>query len=172
MKVYKLVVCAMCIALGVILPVAFHGIQNAGNIFLPMHIPVLLCGLLIGGEYGLICGVLTPILSSVVSGMPPAAILPSMICELAVYGLTAGLCMKYIRLKNDTATTYAALIIAMLSGRLVSGIAKALIFNAGSYTMQAFITAGFVTAFPGIVIQLILLPLVAAAVRKAHVFRK
>ena len=85
--VKNLVTAAMCVALGIILPMAFHTIQNAGSIFLPMHIPVLICGLACGWQYGLLCGVLTPLLSSLLTGMPPAAILPAMLCELAVYGL-------------------------------------------------------------------------------------
>lgn len=95
-QVKKLVMAAMCVALGIILPMAFHTIQNAGSIFLPMHIPVLICGLLCGWQYGLICGFLTPVLSSFFTGMPPAAILPAMACELAVYGVLTGICIKFI----------------------------------------------------------------------------
>ncbi|HBN82057.1 MAG TPA: ECF transporter S component, partial [Ruminococcaceae bacterium] len=79
----KLTAAGMCIALGIVLPIAFHAIPNAGSILLPMHIPVLLCGLLCGWPYGLACGVLSPLLSSLLTGMPPAAYLPSMVCELA-----------------------------------------------------------------------------------------
>ena len=91
----KLVSCALCIALGVLLPMAFHVIPNAGSVFLPMHIPVLICGLFCGWPYGLACGILTPFISSVTTGMPPAMMLPQMMVELAVYGLVAGLCEKY-----------------------------------------------------------------------------
>ena len=59
----KLVSCALCIAIGVLLPMAFHVIPNAGSIFLPMHIPVLICGLFCGAPYGLACGMITPFLS-------------------------------------------------------------------------------------------------------------
>ena len=95
-QVKKLVMAAMCVALGIVLPMAFHTIQNAGSIFLPMHIPVLICGLLCGWQYGLICGILAPVLSSLFTGMPPAAILPAMLCELAVYGFDYGdLCVRH-----------------------------------------------------------------------------
>lgn len=90
----KLVSCALCIAIGVLLPMAFHVIPNAGSIFLPMHIPVLICGLFCGAPYGLACGIITPFLSSMTTGMPPAMILPQMMIELAVYGLVTGLCLK------------------------------------------------------------------------------
>ena len=89
-NVKKLVIAALCVAIGVALPQAFHAIPQAGQIFLPMHLPVLLCGLLCGPLYGLLCGAVTPALSSLITGMPGAAVLPSMICELAVYGLVAG----------------------------------------------------------------------------------
>ena len=70
----NLAFCALCIALCVVLPMAFHAIANAGMIFLPMHIPVLLCGLACGWPYGLICGVLGPLLSGVLTGMPGPAV--------------------------------------------------------------------------------------------------
>lgn len=90
----KLVSSALCIAIGVLLPMAFHVIPNGGSVFLPMHIPVLICGLFCGAPYGLACGIITPFLSSMTTGMPPAMILPQMMIELAVYGLVTGLCEK------------------------------------------------------------------------------
>ena len=96
----KLVSCALCIAIGVLLPMAFHVIPNGGSIFLPMHIPVLICGLFCGAPYGLACGIITPFLSSMTTGMPPAMILPQMMIELAVYGLVTGLCEKHINFKT------------------------------------------------------------------------
>ena len=86
----QLVLAALCVALGVVLPVAFHSIPNAGSVLLPMHIPVLLCGLVCGPVYGLLSGILTPLLSSMITGMPPMAYLPGMLCELSAYGLAAG----------------------------------------------------------------------------------
>ena len=87
----RLVMSALCVALGLVLPLAFHAVPNAGQVFLPMHIPVLLCGLICGPVYGLVCGALTPFLSSVLTGMPPSSMLPGMMCELATYGLVGGL---------------------------------------------------------------------------------
>jgi niacin transporter len=154
----KLVFSALCVALGVALPVAFHSIPNAGSIFLPMHIPVLLCGLICGWPYGLACGILTPLLSSLLTGMPPAAYLPGMLCELAAYGAVSGLLRSVVRTKNRLADLYIQLILAMLAGRVVFGVLNALIFRAGSYSMPVFLTAAFVTALPGIVIQLAVIP--------------
>ncbi|MFA7118480.1 MAG: ECF transporter S component, partial [Sphaerochaetaceae bacterium] len=88
-NVKRSLVAAVCIALGVVLPMAFHSVKNAGSIFCPMHIPVLLCGLVDGWAFGLLCGLVTPLLSSLLTGMPPMAYLPAMMIELAVYGLEA-----------------------------------------------------------------------------------
>ncbi len=74
--VKKAIITAICIALCVVLPQAFHAIPNAGSIYLPMHIPVLLCGLVCGWPYGLLCGLAGPLLSSLFTGMPAAAYLP------------------------------------------------------------------------------------------------
>lgn len=165
--IWEMVIAALCVALGVVLPVAVHGIPNAGSVLLPMHLPVLLCGLLCGPAYGLACGVLTPLLSSLITSMPPAAMLPSMVCELAVYGLVAGLMVLIIRTGSQAANVYISLVAAMLVGRVVYGIVNALVFRAGEYSLQMWLTASFVTALPGIVIQLVLLPLVVLALRKA-----
>ena len=78
-------------------------------IFLPMHIPVLLCGLLCGSYYGLLCGLLVPVLSSVLTGMPSAPILPGMICELAMYGFMTGWMSKKVHLKNELTSTYVTI---------------------------------------------------------------
>lgn len=163
----KLVITALCIALGVVLPFAFHSIPNAGSVMLPMHIPVLLSGLLCGPLYGLAAGLLTPLLSSLITGMPQVAYLPSMLCELAVYGLVAGLLIHFIKTKSSIANIYIALIGAMLCGRLVYGLLNAVIFRAGEYSMVVWITSAFVTSLPGIIIQLVVIPLIVIALRKA-----
>ena len=102
----KLVSCALCIAIGVLLPMAFHVIPNAGSIFLPMHIPVLICGLFCGTPYGLACGIITPFLSSMTTGMPPAMILPQMMIELAIYGLVTGLILKNTSISKTKCQNY------------------------------------------------------------------
>lgn len=165
----QLVVTAMCIALGVVLPLTLHSIPNAGSILLPMHIPVLLCGLLLGWPYGLASGILTPLLSSLITGMPPMAYLPSMLCELAVYGLVAGLLRQFINTKKRVIGLYIQLIGAMLVGRIVYGVLNALIFSVGNFTFNMFILGAFVTALPGILIQLILLPAIILILEKAGV---
>ncbi|MBP3634494.1 MAG: ECF transporter S component [Oscillospiraceae bacterium] len=165
--VKKSILTAVCIALCVVLPQAFHAIPNAGSVYLPMHIPVLLCGLICGAPYGLLCGLAGPALSHLFTGMPPASMLPGMLMECAVYGLVAGLVMG-IRTKKLYADLYLSLICAMLAGRVVSGIAKAFIFSAGEYSMAAWVTGSFVTGLPGILIQLILIPTIVFALMKAR----
>lgn len=166
-QIYNLVVAALCVALGVVLPIAVHGVPNAGSVLLPMHIPVLLCGLLCGPVYGLACGVLAPLMSSLITAMPGPAYLPSMICELAVYGVIAGLLIVFVHTKSKTADIYISLVGAMIAGRIIYGVVNALIFRAGEYSMTIWLTASFVTALPGIIIQLILLPLIVLGLRRA-----
>ena len=164
---WQLVIAALCVALGVVLPIAVHSVPNAGSVLLPMHLPVLLCGLLCGPFYGLCCGLLTPLLSCLLTGMPSWGYLPSMLCELAVYGLLAGVFIFLIRTPREILNIYVALLAAMLGGRVVYGIVNALIFRAGSYSLQLWLTGAFVTALPGIVIQLVVLPPIVMALRKA-----
>lgn len=166
-----IVLTGLCIALGLVLPMAFHSIPNAGNIFLPMHIPVLLCGLACGPAYGLACGVLAPLLSSLITSMPPAPVLPGMLCELAVYGLITGLLIRLVHTKRPVVDLYIALVGAMLCGRVVSGVLNALIFRAGKYSMELWLTSAFVKAVPGILIQLIFVPLLVIALQKARLIK-
>ena len=156
----QLVLAALCVALGVVLPVAFHSIPNAGSVLLPMHIPVLLSG------------ILTPLLSSMITGMPPMAYLPSMLCELAAYGLAAGVLRRFVRTGKRPLDLYIQLVSAMLIGRLVYGVMNALIFSAGNYSFAVFVSGAFVTALPGIVIQLVLLPAVVLLLEKARLVEK
>lgn len=167
-SVKRMTMAAVCIALCVVLPIAFHSIPDAGSVFLPMHIPVLMCGMICGWPYGLLCGLMGPLLSSVLTGMPPVAFLPAMMVECGTYGLVSGLVLRHLRTRSTYGDLYIALVAAMLAGRVVSGIAKALIFTPG-LAMSAWITASFVTALPGILIQLIFLPSVVFTLMKARV---
>lgn len=168
----KLATTGILVALGIILPMAFHAIPRAGMIFLPMHLPVLICGLLCGPAYGAACGVLAPLLSSLLTSMPPAPVLPGMLCELAVYGLVAGLAMRKFASLDYLPRVFCSLLVAMLSGRLVAGLTNALIFQAGQYSFSAWIQASFVTALPGIAIQIVLIPLLLKALEKSGATRK
>ena len=166
--VKKSIITAVCIALCYVVPLLFHGVQNAGRVFLPMHLPVFLCGLICGWQYGLLCGLAGPALSSLLTSMPPVAILPSMMLELAVYGCVSGLMMRFIRTKNTYADLYISLIAALLCGRVVAGLMQALIFSKGAYSMAAWVSGYVVTSWPGTLIQLVLLPSVVFALMKAH----
>lgn len=159
---------AVCIAMCVVLPIAFHSIPDAGSVFLPMHIPVLICGMICGWPCGFICGLMGPLLSSALTGMPPIAILPAMMLECGVYGLVSGMMLKLVHTRSTCGDLYIALVVAMLAGRVFSGIAKALIFMPG-ISMTAWITASFVTALPGILIQLVFLPGVVMTLMKAKI---
>lgn len=164
---YKSVSTAVCIALCVVLPFAFHAIPNGGTLFSPMHLPVLLCGIVCGPQYGLICGLLGPFLSSILTGMPGMGYLPSMMIELAVYGLVSGLMMRFLHTGKQVADLYASLLAAMLSGRIIAGIARALIFAAGEYSLKIWATGYFVSCFPAIVLQLVLIPILYVALQRA-----
>ncbi len=165
-SVKKLVFTAVCAALCLVLPMAFHSVPNAGTIFLPMHIPVLLCGLICGWPYGGVCGIVGPLLSSLVTGMPPAAMLPSMMVECCAYGFVTGMLMRHVHTRHAVADLYISLVSAMVVGRVVAGFAKAWIFTPG-ISPFAWVTTSLVTGIPGIVIQLILMPMVVLALTKA-----
>lgn len=163
----KTIISALCVALGVVLPYAFHAIPNSGSILLPMHIPVLICGLIAGPLYGMFVGILTPVASNLISGMPPAAYLLSMVCELAVYGLASGLFIRFIQTRNRRANIILSLIASMILGRIAYGLMNMLIFRVGSYSMQIWLTSAFVTALPGILIQIFIIPILIFSLEAA-----
>lgn len=160
---------ALCMALGLVLPMLFH-ILGAGSTFLPMHIPVLLCGLLFGWQYGAICGSIIPLLSALLTGMPPLfPIAPAMMLELCTYGILTGVFYQKLRWN-----IYPALICSMLGGRVVSGIASAIFFGMAdkTYGFAAFISGSFVDALPGIIIQIVLIPVIMIALEKAKMIKR
>ena len=168
-KLKKLVITALCMAMCVVLPFAFHMIPDFGSIFSPIHIPVLICGIICGWQYGLVCGVMGPLLSSVITNMPPLGYLPPMLVELAFYGFCTGLCMKLVRTKKYIINVYISLICAMLLGRVIAGLAKAWFFMAGNFSFAMWIESYFIVSLPGIVIHLLLIPAVVLALKNAKV---
>lgn len=161
----KTALAAIFLVFGWVLPFVTGRIPEIGNMLCPMHIPVMLCGFILGPWYGLAIGFITPITRHFLFGMP-APLFPiasSMAFELATYGFVTGL-LYIILLRRSKIKhiilIYFILIISMLSGRVVWGIARVLsgLFTNSSFTWKIFLTSGFVTAWPGIMIQLILIP--------------
>ncbi|HHU49605.1 MAG: ECF transporter S component [Caldicoprobacterales bacterium] len=164
----QLVLAALFTALGILLPAVFHPFGLAGSVFLPMHIPVLLCGFIVGSTYGALTGFIIPFLSNAFTSMPhlyPTAI--SMALELAAYGFFAGFLSKRLNV-------FVSLVGAMLAGRIVMGFANFVLLglSGDSYIFSTFITAAFVTALPGIIIQLILIPVLLYALKKTDVMKR
>lgn len=159
--VYKWVLSALFLAIGLVLPFFTMQMQTFGNMLLPMHLPVMLCGFLCGWPYGLCVGLILPIMRGMIFGMP--MLLPTgvaMAAELAVYGFLTG--FLYERTKKNLAGIYLSLIAAMIGGRIVWGIVSMLIYQGlgDAFTWKIFVVQGFVNAVPGIIIQLILIPVI------------
>ncbi len=167
-SVKKLCLCALCLALCCTLPSAFHMV-GLGQAFSPMHFPVLLCGLVCGWPYGFLCGFAGPLLAHVVTGAPAAAQLIPMVPELCVYGFFAGMIFRLVRTGRIYVDLYAALLPAMLLGRMLGGAVRALVFlgEGRAYSLAMWGAAYFVGTLPGIIAQLILLPALALALTRA-----
>ncbi len=166
-KLTKIIISAVCIAMCVVLPLALHAIPGVGNLISPMHIPVLLCGLVCGPVLGGFCGIAGVLLSSIITQMPPMAYMPVMAVELFFYGLAAGILMMLISTEKYYLKLYISLIGSMALGRIAAGIAQALIFSQGSYTLGLFVSSYVVGTLPGMAIHLILIPAVISALKKA-----
>ena len=170
----KLAYAALFLSLCLVLPLLTGQIPQIGSMLLPMHIPVLLCGLVCGWQYGAAVGFVAPLLRSLLFTMPklyPVAI--AMAFELLTYGLVIGLVYRRLA-KKGMVGVYAALVTAMVAGRLVWGVAEVVLLglNGNAFTAQAFLAGALLNAVPGIIVQLILIPAVMAALQKAGAIEK
>lgn len=166
--VYNMTLAAMFLALGMVLPFLTGQIPQIGSMLLPMHIPVLLCGLICGWQYGLIVGFAMPILRYFIFSMPP--IFPTgiaMAFELATYGLVIGLLYSRSKWKCIIAL-YRSMILSMLSGRIVWGMVQMVLLGikGNAFTWQMFLAGAFINAIPGIILQLILIPAIMIALNR------
>ena len=164
----SLVLAALFLALGILLPFLTGNIPQIGSMLCPMHLPVLLCGFVLGGPWGFAVGAITPLLRSALVGAPglyPTAL--AMAFELATYGLVSGLLYRRAS-RRSLSAIYAVLLTAMVAGRLVWGAARFVMagLNVSNFPLSAFLSGAVFTAVPGIIAQLILIPLILTALQR------
>lgn len=169
----NLVLSALFLAIGIILPFFTGQIPQIGSMLCPMHIPIILCGFICGWQYGLAVGFITPLLRSVMFGMPP--IMPTavgMAFELAVYGVVTAI--LYRKLPKKNVYLYVSLISAMAAGRVVWGLVSIMLYGltGKSFSFQIFLSGAFINAIPGIILQIVLIPIIMMALKKAGVLHE
>ena len=170
--VLKLVFAAMFLALSLVMPFLTGQIPEIGSMLCPMHIPVLLCGFICGWPWGLIVGLIAPVLRSLIFGMP--TLFPKAVCmafELAAYGAVAGLMHKILPKKKIS--IYGSLLIAMIAGRIVWGCAMYIFMgiDGGAFTFSAFIAGAFTNAIPGIIVQIVLIPVLVMLLENPKIIK-
>ncbi len=167
--IFNIALAGTFLALAYVMPFLTGQIREIGKMLCPMHIPVLLCGFVCGAPYGLIVGAIAPLLRSLTLGMPvlfPSA--TAMAFELAIYGLMAGLLYKALPKKKIN--IYVSLIGSMVVGRLVWGLVMFCImgFDFSKFGLAAFWAGAVTNAIPGIILQIILIPIVVIFLEKAR----
>lgn len=167
-KIKNMTLAAMFLAIGMILPFFTGQIPRIGNMLLPMHIPVLLCGLICGWQYGAVVGAVLPLLRSMTLGMPsmfPTAV--AMAFELMAYGFISGWMYGHSKWKCIVAL-YRSLITAMIGGRIVWGVVQVILLGVtgAGFTWQMFMAGAFINAVPGIIAQLLIIPAVMIALNR------
>lgn len=161
-RTHDIVLTGIFIGMGILFPIMFNMIGMSGSVFLPMHIPVMLAGIVCGAFYGMTAGIVVPFISSFISGTPaiyPVAVY--MAFELAAYGILCGLLSRRLGI-------ILTLAISMIGGRLVLAVAQLILLGAAGrqFTLEGFITASFITAVPGIILQFVAVPVIVRALRK------
>ena len=164
---------ALFLALAYVMPFLTGQIPEIGSMLCPLHSPVLLCGFICGWQWGLVIGIAAPLFRSLTLGMPP--FFPTAICmafELAAYGAIVGLMYQILPKKKPY--IYCSLLIAMTVGRWIWGIAMYICMGIDGtpFTMTAFIAGAFTNAIPGIILQIILIPLLVMLTERFPIFRK
>ncbi len=173
----KMVLSVCFLVMGWLLPLVTLRIPTIGNMLCPMHIPVLLCGFILGPKYGGLVGLILPLTRSIFWGMPP--LYPTAICmmvELATYGIVNGIVYDLLGAKmraDALVRIYTALIAAMCVGRLLWGVSRMVcgLFDTNNFTWSLFITGAFLTAWPGILLQLILIPILIKMLSYLHILK-
>lgn len=166
----KITYSGVFLALCLLLPFLTFQQQALGNMFSLIHVPVLICGFVCGWQYGLIVGLIAPFLRHFLFGMPPFEAAVLMTFELAAYGAFTGILYKALPKKN--ANIYTVLILSMLLGRIVYGIAG-FVFSpliGINFSLSIFLAKAFVNAVPGILCHIIIVPLIVFGLRRAKVF--
>jgi thiamine transporter ThiT len=169
----KLALAGLFIALGLVLPFFTGQIPSLGSKLLPMHFPVLLAGFVCGWPYGLVVGFITPLLRSVLFGTPPMyPTAVAMTFELAVYGFATG--FFYNALPKKNIFIYGALIISMVCGRIVWGIVSWVLYGLGgtAFTWQIFAGGSVLNAIPGIILQIVIIPVIIMALKKGNLIER
>lgn len=166
--ILKIVYSAVCLSLALVLPFLTGQVPTIGNALSPMHIPVLLCGFICGWKYGLVVGLIAPLLRSGIFGMPPfypTAL--AMSFELAAYGAFSGL--MYQLLPKKSIFIYVSLIISMILGRVVWGFTRMIMagLDATEFTFKMFLSGAILNAVPGIILHIVLIPVLVFALKKA-----
>lgn len=152
----EMVLGGLLLASGIILPMIFHMFGMTGPIALPMHIPVLIGGFLLQPQLALALGIITPVISGLLTGMPvmfPMAVI--MAFELGTYGFVASLATRKLKLSE-----ISTLATAMVAGRIAAGITVAVLVQLFGVKMNPvlFVKGAVITGLPGIVIQLAFIP--------------
>ena len=157
------------IALAVLLPQLVHLVAGAsgGVQWLPMYLPVLLGGCLLGWKWGLGVGVLSPLVSFAITSltgnaMPAASRLPYMMAELAVFAAVSGLFSK--KIAENGWMAFPAVLLAQVSGRAVF-LALAAIFQGVSALSAAAVWSQIQAGLLGMVLQAVLVPFIAMGLR-------
>ena len=168
-RVRRMTFAALYLAVALVLPFLTGQIPEIGSMLCPMHIPALLCGFVCGWQYGLAVGAIAPLLRSVLFGMPPfypTAI--AMTFELAAYGTAAGL--LYHRLPRRPWSIYVSLILAMIIGRVLWGFVDYVLLHLQGdiFTPAMFISGAVLSAIPGIILHIILIPVIVMALNRVN----
>lgn len=166
-EIKKIALSAMFLALAFLMPFLTGQIPQIGSMLCPMHIPVLLCGFFCGAPWGLLVGFVAPLLRSAVLGMPP--MFPGAFCmafELATYGFATGMLHRILPKKKWS--VYVSLCLAMLVGRVVWGVVMFLCMglDASKFGLNAFLVGSVVNAIPGIILQIVLIPILVITLDK------
>lgn len=161
-KSIELVLIALTVALGIIFPVAFHMFAFSGKMFLPMYYSVAVSAYILRPSSVFLAGIITPLLSAVLTGMPPLN--PPVAFQMAVELSVMGFVMAVLSRKT-TLHYYFIMAIGLIVQKLLYIVIKYIIAVLYGLPYKAMILAELLTSLPGTLILLVILPPLANVLR-------
>lgn len=156
-KVKKAMITAVCVALCVVLAMAFRAFPGGGAVYGPLMLPVLVCALACGVRCGVLCALLALPLSAVINASPTVALFLPVLVECLCCAVTAGLIASHAP-QFDEKKVYPATLLGLLVARIAGGVVEAALFAPGLPAFGVYAAAYIVSGVPGLVVMLVLVP--------------
>ncbi len=165
-KTQQITQSALFMALGILIPVLFHS-TGLGAVFLPMFWPMAIGAFFLPPGFIVITGLFTPLLSMLLTGMPPFPLVFILMIEITVMMITI-----YFTNKHTLLGVLPVLVSALIISRASLFLCMLFLSNFLGITGEWLSWASVVKGAPGILTMLLFIPVLIHVVKKEALMRK